>query len=390
MKKRIMAVLLAICVMAGSTPCLAADVQAEEMETDTYVGLDAEYHTQDEIREYYKNHPIKNMEAEFVTEPSVTAPYALGELTEETKQDALNMLNLYRYIAGVPLVSITEEAENPAQAAALVSAINRVLQHHPNRPEGMEDAMFSQAFYGAAHSNLASLDNILSHSILGCMLEANGDSGFGHRRKLLDYYCTEVGLGMVKSFSAIFVDANLREDKVISYPGQNQPLEFFGPAYAWTVIIPEGADESAININVSNVKTGEEWNFNKSAKNLRLAGFKGTCAIFAPSTDYREGDKYKVEITGIAKPISYEVNMFWAGDPVPLESIAFSTKTISFTEGGDGYWPKSEIYARKCVESSCDMDFLKSRCCRTAADRHGYVRRNCKKAGDNGFYSNFR
>ena len=42
------------------------------------------------------------MEAEFVTEPSVTAPYALGELTEEAKQDALNALNFYRYIAGVP------------------------------------------------------------------------------------------------------------------------------------------------------------------------------------------------------------------------------------------------------------------------------------------------
>ena len=335
MKKRIMAVLLAVCVMAGAAPCLEADVQAGEMETDTYVGLDAEYHTQDEISEYYKSHPIRNMEAEFVTEPSVTAPYALGELTEETKQDALNMLNLYRYIAGVPLVSITQEAQNYAQAAALVSAVNRNLQHHPDQPEGMEDAMFSQAFHGAANSNLTSIDNILSHSILGCMLEVNGSPTFGHRRKLLDYYNTEAGFGMVKSFSAIFVDADLTEDKVISYPGQNQPLEFFAPAYAWTVIIPERVDESAVNISVSNVKTGEEWNFNKSAKNLRLAAsFKGTCAIFAPSTDYREGDQYKVEITGITKPISYEVNMFWAGDPVPLESIAFSTDTISFTEGG--------------------------------------------------------
>ena len=52
MRKRIMAVLLAVCVMAGAAPCVEADVQAEEM--DTYVGLDAEYHTQDEIKEYYK------------------------------------------------------------------------------------------------------------------------------------------------------------------------------------------------------------------------------------------------------------------------------------------------------------------------------------------------
>ena len=340
MKKRIMAALLAVCVMAGSAPCLAADVQAGEIQADTSIGLDAEFHTQDEIREYYQNHPIKNMEAEFVTEPSVTEPYALGELTEETKQDALNMLNLYRYVAGVPLVSITEETQNYAQGAALLCAINRSLQHHQERPEGMEDEMFSQAFYGAANSNLAGSFNILSHTILGYMLEANGDPNFGHRRQFLDYYCTGTGFGFAKSagggfFSATFVDADLREDKIISYPGQNQPLEYFGPGYAWTVIIPESVDKSAINVRVTNVKTGEEWNFSKSANNLRLAQTvsQSTCAIFAPSTDYRERDQYKVEVTGIENPISYEVNMFWM-DPVPLESISFSGKTISFTEGG--------------------------------------------------------
>lgn len=341
MRKRIMAALLAVCMTVGAVPCLAAEVEAEEV--NGFVGLDAEYHTQEEIRAYYQSHPIRKMEAEFLTEPSVTAPYALGELTEESKQDALNMLNLYRYIAGVPLVSVTEEAQNYAQAAALICAVNQSFEHHQERPEGMEDEMFSQAFHGAANSNLAGGGKVLSDMILAFMLDKNGDPNLGHRRRILDYHYTEAGFGLVTpqtgmSASATFVGTSLEEDKVISYPGQNQPLEYFGPGYAWSVIIPEKADESAVNVRVTNVKTGEKWDFSKRANNLRL-GFtsQSTCAIFSPSTDYRDGDQYKVEITGITTPISYEVNMFWVGDPVPLESISIVPRMTDVFEGDTSY-----------------------------------------------------
>ena len=90
MKKRILAVLLSFCVMVGSVTC-PAKVQAEsgnagaDMAVDTdivtgadtiaddYIGLDAEYHTQEQIREYYRSHPVKEMEAEYIIQPSVTA-----------------------------------------------------------------------------------------------------------------------------------------------------------------------------------------------------------------------------------------------------------------------------------------------------------------------------
>lgn len=77
MKKRIMAVLLAVCMMADAVPCLAAEVQAEEVqeeEVNEFVGLDAEYHTQEEIKAYYQSHPIRKLEAEYLIEPSTTAP----------------------------------------------------------------------------------------------------------------------------------------------------------------------------------------------------------------------------------------------------------------------------------------------------------------------------
>ena len=340
MRKRVGAVLLSLCVLAGAAPVWAAEAQAEEIKEP--VGLEAEYHTQEEIRTYVKNHPIQNMKPEFAVEQSATVPYAAGELTEETKQDALNMLNLLRYIAGVPTVSISEEAQNYAQTAALLLAITGKLDHHPeDHPQGMDDAMFQQGFYGCANANLSRGGDTLNQTLIEYMLETNGDPGFGHRYRLLDYETTEVGFGVGNTasygrFTATYTNMG-RNDYLIAYPGQNQPLEYFGPAYAWTVLIPEKPDESAVNVKVTNVKTNQEWNFNQSTNNLKLASHGSSVyAIFSPSTDYHDQDQYKVEITGIANPISYEVNMFWLNDLVPLESIRMEQSGTVITEGDTG------------------------------------------------------
>lgn len=383
MKKKILAVLLSFCIITGSViypsrvqaenENAGADmVIAEDTAAENYIGLDAEYHTQEQIREYYKNHPVSEMDAEYVTQPSVTQPYAAGELTEETKQDALNTLNLYRYIAGVPTVSITDEAQNYAQAAALVTAVNRTLSHVPSCPEGMSDELYGAAVYGACNSNLAALDNKLYNNILGCMLESNGDPDFGHRRQILDYYNKEAGFGMAQSvsggyYSAAYIDANLKEDKIISYPGQNQPIEYFGTGYAWTVIIPEKVDELKVNVKLTDTKTGEVWDFNRYSGNFRLdIGGNSTCAIFSPyNINYRVGDKYRVDITGIDKPISYEVNMFLLGGYVPLQSVKFQWRACYPFVGEDTYYCRLNFTPKRATNrvvtwSSSDPDIAEA------------------------------
>ncbi len=356
MKKKILAVLLSFCITIGSVIC-PSRVQAENENAGTdmviaedtaaknYIGLDAEYHTQEQIREYCRNHPVKDMEAEYVTEPSVTIPYVLGELTKETLQEAQNMQNIYRYIAGVPEVIVTDNAQNYAQAAALVTAVNRKLSHTATHPEGMSDEMFDLASYGTFNCNLAALDNKLSSTVTAWMLEINGDADFGHRRQVLDYYSNETGFGLAQSvsggyYSSVYVNAYLEEDRVISYPGQNQPLEYFGTGYAWTVVIPEKVDKSKVNVCLTDTQTGNAWIFNENTGNLRLdiSGTKSACAIFYPQNiNYRDGDKYRVEITGIDNPISYEVNMFLLEDVVPLKSIRFSMAAYYPSVGEDGY-----------------------------------------------------
>lgn len=166
------AMILPLTAVAGETTTKAAERTAENTQetSENFVGLDAEYHTQEEIKEYYKNHPIKKMEVQYSREPSVTAPYDLGELTEETKQDALNMLNLFRYVAGVPEVSITDEAQNYAQAAAVAMAANSKLSHVVDRPEGMSEEMYGMAARGAFNSNIAAGGNSLCDNLISYMV----------------------------------------------------------------------------------------------------------------------------------------------------------------------------------------------------------------------------
>lgn len=75
------AVLLAFSLMSGLLVCPTMTKLSQAVEQNTekfseknleFIGLDAEYHTQEEIREYYKNHPVQYKEAEYSQRPSVT------------------------------------------------------------------------------------------------------------------------------------------------------------------------------------------------------------------------------------------------------------------------------------------------------------------------------
>ena len=311
----------------------AADVNA----ATSYKGLDAASHTKAEIISYVKAHPWNNDAVTFKTEPSATDPYVLGRVSDESAQSALNYLNIFRYIAGVNEVSLTDTAMDYAQAASLCMAANSKLSHSPSRPAGMSDELYSLAAYGSFNSNIAGGGNYLTNTILRYMLETNGDSDFGHRRQLLDYYYTDAGFGAAAStsgsyYSATYVDAYLKEDKAISYPGQYQPIEYFGTGYAWTVIVPQTIDTTTAHVTVTDVNKGTVWEFENNSdpghQYMRIdKDSKSACLIFAPEDIlYRDGDVYNVKITGIPSPISYDVHMF-SIDNIPVESIRLSSHT---------------------------------------------------------------
>ena len=307
--------------------------------TETYatgsIGLDAARHTEQQIKDYVASHPWNTDDVTYSSEPSITAPYAIGRVSDQSASSALNYLNIFRYIAGVdPVAGITDDAMDYAQAASLCMAVNRSLTHTVDRPDGMSDEIYSKAVYGAGNSNIAGGGQSITNTILRYMQEINGDSYYGHRRQLLDPYYKEAGFGSVASstgsyYSATFVDANMKEDKAISYPGQVQPLEYFGTGYAWTVIVPQKIDTQSAHVKITETAgkdVGKTWEFSNTSDTsyeyMRIdQDYDSACLIFAPSDiQYRDGDVYHVEITDIPSKIEYDVDMFNI-ETIPVESV---------------------------------------------------------------------
>ena len=119
--------------------------------------LGVEYHTKSEIAHYIVNHPTANAYINsYDAIPGITPPYSLGKVSDSTLNDSLALLNTFRYIAGLPAnVTLKSEYNELAQAASVVNAANDKMTHYPEKPAGMDDALYQKGYEGASHSNIA-------------------------------------------------------------------------------------------------------------------------------------------------------------------------------------------------------------------------------------------
>ena len=135
-------------------------------------GLGVASHSKSDIRAFVNAHPSDLYSStEFKVEPSLEEPYSVGQLSDATIRNALNMINQCRYIAGLNAdVANYPEMEPKIEAAALVNALNGGLSHYPERPEVLADSrydgLYSQAQSGASSANLSAGRSNLAAGIL--------------------------------------------------------------------------------------------------------------------------------------------------------------------------------------------------------------------------------
>ncbi len=349
MKKKILAIVLAVTtVFTGiSWP---HRVQAAEIE------LNVAYHTQDEIREYIQsNGAVLNAPLNFAEEPLTEAPYGLGQLSDDTLTQALKMLNQIRFIAGIGHdVTLSEELNEKAQAAALVNYVNNALSHYPDQPGDMSDEMYNLAYAGTTSSNLAwhswAGHSLNSSLVLGWM--EDGDAYnipmIGHRRWVLNPRMGLTGFGAVSgsngtySAHAVFDRSNSDADEWgVAWPAQNMPVEYFNEEFPWSVSMGEAVTASEIQVTLTRVSDGTEWNFSESSAdgsfyvNNDGYGQKG-CIIFRPDSinGYEPGEEYQVSIAGLEDgTLNYSVEFFSLDEPE--KGTEDSEQTDTETSGGE-------------------------------------------------------
>ncbi len=223
------------------------------------------------------------------------------------RDNALRLVNMYRSLANLPAVTMDAQRNQKAQQCALMMTANGALSHTPPNtwkcytPEGAEAAM---------HSNIS--DRPAVGSIAGYMRDDGNSTTIGHRRWILSNALDFIGIGStdpISGFSCMWVVGNGSGTKEwVAWPPPGPfPFDIISDIHStgWTlqsdvvdlssaqVQVTEGATSLPVTVSHLQDRIGSQW----------AIGWIGQGWVA------EKGKSYRVQISGVAKPISYIVQV---------------------------------------------------------------------------------
>ncbi|MBN2583045.1 MAG: hypothetical protein JXL80_08250 [Planctomycetes bacterium] len=258
---------------------------------------------------------------------------ATGDPTlDPTNLYALGRLNAYRYLCDVPCdVALDARLCDSALAGARICERIGHLDHHPQNP-GMPEDEYRRASSATASSNLH-MGGGTKRSVDGYMDDSDPSNiaVVGHRRWCLNPRMALTGFGESGKFSDMMAHDCGRKDvpdyDFVSFPPRGyMPIEFFGRDYAWHVSVnPQHyrtPDPKTVKIAIWPLRPGKnptDADPERRAKqplmidyqSVDLGGYGiSNAIIFRPKLlALKEGDRYWVEITGLARSDGSEASI---------------------------------------------------------------------------------
>ena len=125
-----------------------------------------------------------------------------GDISASGRDNALRLVNLYRWMAGLPEVDTSPERDEAAQACALMMRANNTLDHGPPASWDCYSELGAEA---AGRSNLSTIPGV--RSVDGYIVDfgQNNAATLGHRRWILSNWLTDIGLGSTDRHSCMHV-----------------------------------------------------------------------------------------------------------------------------------------------------------------------------------------
>lgn len=327
--------LLLILAMLIFLTCIWADFGQAEVNNSSPTPFEiAEYSSKNPSGRFshdYKGSPLWNKEVIFQVQPNLTLPYSPGVLSESEQIKGLNTLKTVRYMAGLSDdIYLSDVMGQYAQAACLINYINGIVSHNPVIPKGLDPNLANLGQVGSRVSNLARVPYVnanLKWSIVHGWMDDSGASNIkvlGHRRWILNPKMNMTGFGSIISpkgtYSAMYaIDSYdvISENKVIKWPCENMPVDYFNPKSPWSVIIGEKISKRDVIATLTRVSDGKTWTFNcyKSQGDFYVDNNKygtGSCIIFRPNSlkKIKADDTFIIVILYGNKKISYNVKFF--------------------------------------------------------------------------------
>ena len=236
-----------------------------------------------------------------------------GDSTQGGRENALKLINMYRFIAQLPPVTHDASKNARAQKCALMMDANDSLSHDP--PESWT-CFSEEGAKGAGTSNIASAPGVLAVDMY--MNDFGNETTIGHRRWLLSNSLGPVGLGSTDRASCALVlsgSGDAGKAWMAWPPPGPSPFEMFSKGgfgqtldeSGWSVQ-SDDIDLEAAGLVVSVTDAGQA---RPVTVNVLGGGYGSATAIrFVPDGWASEaGHTYHVKVTGISSPIEYDVEV---------------------------------------------------------------------------------
>ena len=275
----------------------------------------------------------------------------IGVLDEETMKNGLNTMNFIRYLLGFQPVSLDEDYNKQASAAAFLNAKIDRLTHYLGHIDGVTDEINELGSQGAMSSNMSSGRNSISETMLGWVSDnynASGRGDVGHRTWVLNPYMEKTGFGRARKYAAMKSFDNGREGDEIyknlrfyHWPATKTPIEYFENA-AWHISLSKdlyrGAKLKKSNIRIKNITRNTDISVKYVKDNTPSSGMYGQAYSFDINETPHIGDIYEVEFDvfntddKLIDTLSYKVE-FFSMDPNKNDATS-DTGTSSGSGGG--------------------------------------------------------
>lgn len=314
-----------------------------------------------DIIDRYKAYPWKlDVKNSYSEQPSAKSPYKAGYLKDECLDNALNLLNFIRYVAGVPAdVELSGDYTEMAQAGALLNCVNgKLTDDPPAKPEGFPDDLYNLGSVAYSNCSIAKGYGNLSKVLMnGWMYDgASADmEKMSHRRYILNPSMTRTGFGAAGAYSFMYA-LDRKGSSITDYvawPARNMPVELMNnPGTPWTLSLGSDYDKASfqeVSVTLRDISKNKSWTFSGTNANgvfkvnVEYYGMPN-CIVFRPNNvSYDKNSQFQVEVNGLkdkdgkSTTISYNVDFFSLNDePAEVTGVKLNKEELHLLKGVEG------------------------------------------------------
>lgn len=267
-RNRLVSLLLCVVfVLSLAGPALAEDVVVYDADTDST--FSSRSNAEVAVR-YSDASKLADSSERYAVEPSLSAPYAAGRLSDAQHQAMTEMTNFYRWLIGLKPLQSGSFHTDAMQKAALVR--NWDFNHQvdaANKPEDMDQALWdegAEVYHNIIAMGYSPIDAVTGWLNEGYSLSRSSWDTIGHRMALIGApvsgeqfgYSGRVAIGVMTGASNSFD----RAFAAFPAPGP-MPLNVVNAdEAAWTVELNSDVlsvpDGNAVTVTITELSSGEQ------------------------------------------------------------------------------------------------------------------------------------